>query len=150
MHTKINTHQREHIRWKQTPPCKLWKLHSEPHDVDPREDSWEVGGVMCKTHERWERWFAKALLQITPPTSYEPSFGSTSCGSDWSFHSLHGWVCFHLICCPHQNGPIFLTHVLWSKTNLGMQHTPRTIMNLELCNYQEKQAYVKNKYFWQL
>jgi hypothetical protein len=45
---------REHIKWKPTPPCKLWKLPSEPHDVDPREDLWKVGGVMCKTHERWE------------------------------------------------------------------------------------------------
>jgi hypothetical protein len=31
------------------------------------------------------------------PTSHESSFGSTSCGSDWSFHSLHGEVGFHLI-----------------------------------------------------
>jgi hypothetical protein len=88
---------REHIRWKPTPLCKLWKLQSEPHDVDPREDLWEVGGVTCKTHERWKGWFANALLQITPPTSHELSFGSTSCGSYWSFHSLHGGVGFHLI-----------------------------------------------------
>jgi hypothetical protein len=27
------------IRWKPTPPCKLWKLQSEPHDVDPKEGS---------------------------------------------------------------------------------------------------------------
>jgi hypothetical protein len=25
---------------------------------------------------------------------------------------------------------------------------PRTIMNLDLCNYQEKQANFKNKYLW--
>jgi hypothetical protein len=43
---------REHIRWKPTPPFKLWKLQFEPHDVDPRKDLWKVGGVMCKTHER--------------------------------------------------------------------------------------------------
>jgi hypothetical protein len=24
---------------KPTPPCKLWKLQSEPHDVDPKEGS---------------------------------------------------------------------------------------------------------------
>jgi hypothetical protein len=28
-------------------------------------------------------------------------------------------------------------------------YTPRTIIDLELCNYKEKQAYFKNKYFWQ-
>jgi hypothetical protein len=44
----------EHIKWKLTLPCKLWKLQSKPHAVDPKEDSREVGGVMCKTHERWE------------------------------------------------------------------------------------------------
>jgi hypothetical protein len=38
--------------------CKLWKLQSEPHDVDPRGRSREVEGC-----------FAKASLQITPPTS---------------------------------------------------------------------------------
>jgi hypothetical protein len=27
---------KEHIRWKPTPPCKLWKLQSESHDVDPK------------------------------------------------------------------------------------------------------------------
>jgi hypothetical protein len=37
----------ERIRWKPTPPCKLWKLQSEPHDIDPKEGSWEVGGVIC-------------------------------------------------------------------------------------------------------
>jgi hypothetical protein len=76
------------IRWKPTPPCKLWKFQSESHIVDPGEDSWEVGGVMCKTHERCEGWFANALLQITTPTSHESSFGSPSCGSYWSFHNL--------------------------------------------------------------
>jgi hypothetical protein len=29
---------REHIRWKPTPPCKLWKFQYGPHDIDPRED----------------------------------------------------------------------------------------------------------------
>jgi hypothetical protein len=38
-------------------------------------------------------------LQITPATSHEFSVGSTSCDLDWSFHSLHGEVGFHLICC---------------------------------------------------
>jgi hypothetical protein len=33
-------------------------------------NSWEVGGMI-----------AKALLQITPPTSFKRSLGSTSCGS---------------------------------------------------------------------
>jgi hypothetical protein len=45
---------RQHIRWKANLPCKLCKLQSESHDVDPREDLWNVGRVMCKTHERWE------------------------------------------------------------------------------------------------
>jgi hypothetical protein len=36
---------REHIRWKPTTPCKLWKLQSEPHDVDPTKDLWKMGGV---------------------------------------------------------------------------------------------------------
>jgi hypothetical protein len=39
----------ERIKWKPTPPCKLWKLQSEPHDVDPMERSWEMGGVICKS-----------------------------------------------------------------------------------------------------
>jgi hypothetical protein len=40
-----------------------------------------------------------------------------------------------------QNDPNFLIHAIWSKTSLGMQqYTPRTIMKLDLCNYQEKQA----------
>jgi hypothetical protein len=43
---------------------------------------------------------SKVLLQITPPTSSERSIGSTSCGSDSSFHSFHEKVGFHLICCP--------------------------------------------------
>jgi hypothetical protein len=29
----------ERIRWKPTPPRKLWKLQSESHDVDPKEGS---------------------------------------------------------------------------------------------------------------
>jgi hypothetical protein len=63
------------------------------------ESSWEVEGVICKIHGTWEGWFAKVLLQISPPTSFECPVGSTSCGSDWSFHSLHAEVGFHLICC---------------------------------------------------
>jgi hypothetical protein len=96
----------EYIRWKPNSPCKLWKFQSEPHNVELREDlwkvvgvmcKWKVVGVMCKTPERWEGWFANALLQITLPTSYELSFGSTSCGPDWSFHCSHEGVGFHLI-----------------------------------------------------
>jgi hypothetical protein len=33
-----------------------------------------------------------------PPPSSERTVGSISCDSDWSFHSLHGEVSFHLIC----------------------------------------------------
>jgi hypothetical protein len=33
------------------PSTQTMKLRSEPHDVDPRDDLWKVGGVMCKTHE---------------------------------------------------------------------------------------------------
>jgi hypothetical protein len=33
------------------PSMQTIKLRSEPHDVDPRDDLWKVGGVMCKTHE---------------------------------------------------------------------------------------------------
>jgi hypothetical protein len=51
----------EHIRWKSTPPCKLWKLRSELHDVDLRKDSLEVGGMLCKTHERWKGCCAKLM-----------------------------------------------------------------------------------------
>jgi hypothetical protein len=89
----------EHIQWKPTSSCKLCKLKSESHDLDPRESSWELEGVICKIHGRWEAWFAKMILQITPPTSSERPVGSTSCDSDWSFYSLHGEVGFHLICC---------------------------------------------------
>jgi hypothetical protein len=38
----------QHIRWKPTSPCKLWKLQSESNDVDPTGRPEEVGGVMCK------------------------------------------------------------------------------------------------------
>jgi hypothetical protein len=86
------------MRWKPTPPCKLWTLQSEPHDVDPKEGSWEVGGVICisafANHPSHLSW----VLYITPPTFHNSSLGSTSCGSDWSFHSLHGGIDLHLIC----------------------------------------------------
>jgi hypothetical protein len=82
----------EHIWWKPASPCKLWKLQSKPHDLDPRENSWEVGGVICKIHGRWEGWFAKVVLQITPPTSSKRAVRSTSCDSDLSFHSFQGKV----------------------------------------------------------
>jgi hypothetical protein len=59
-----------------------------------------VQGVICKFHGRWEAWFAKVILQITPPTPSERPVGSTSYDLDWSFHSLHGEIGFHLICCP--------------------------------------------------
>jgi hypothetical protein len=39
---------RQHIRWKPTSSCKLWKLQSESHDVDPIGRSEEVGEVICK------------------------------------------------------------------------------------------------------
>jgi hypothetical protein len=35
--------------WKPTSPYKLWKLQSVPHDIDPKEGSWEVEGVICKS-----------------------------------------------------------------------------------------------------
>jgi hypothetical protein len=76
---------------------KTMEIQFESHDLDPRESSWEVEGVICKIHRRWEVWFAKVILQITPPTSSERPVGSTSCDSDWNFHSLHGEVGFHLI-----------------------------------------------------
>jgi hypothetical protein len=38
----------QHIRWKPTSPCKLWKLQPESHDVDPTGCPEEVGGVICK------------------------------------------------------------------------------------------------------
>jgi hypothetical protein len=38
----------QHIMWKPTSTCKLWKLQSESHDVDPTGRSEEVGGVICK------------------------------------------------------------------------------------------------------
>jgi hypothetical protein len=33
-------------------------------------------------------------------------------------------------------------------TIMDATYTPRNIMDLDLCNYKEKQAYFKNKYFW--
>jgi hypothetical protein len=101
----------ENISSGNQPPCKLWKLQSKPHDLDPRENSWEVGGVVCEIHGRWEGWFAKVLLQITPPTSSKLSVGSISCGSDWSLHNFHGEVGFHLICClvNHKDGYTYFT-----------------------------------------
>jgi hypothetical protein len=64
----------------------------------PKEGTWEVGGVICKSvfvnHLSNLSW----VLHITPPYSHEPSFGSTSCGLDWSFHRLHRGIGFHLIC----------------------------------------------------
>jgi hypothetical protein len=90
---------RQHIRWKLTSPCKLWKLQSKSHDLDLRESSCEVEGVIWKIHGRWEAWFEKVILQITPSTSHKLSLESRSCDSDWSFHSLHGEVSFHVICC---------------------------------------------------
>jgi hypothetical protein len=39
----------ERIKWKPITPCKLCKLRSEPDDVDPKESSWEVGRVICKS-----------------------------------------------------------------------------------------------------
>jgi hypothetical protein len=98
-------HERPRIKWKPTHPCKLWKLQSKPHNVDPKEGSWEVGGVICKSafanHPSHLSWF----LHITPPTFYKSSLGSRSCGSDWSFHSLHGEIGFHLICFHHEKLP---------------------------------------------
>jgi hypothetical protein len=63
------------------------------------ESSWEVEGVICKIHGRWEAWFAKVILQITPLISSGRPVGWTSCDSDWSLHNLHGEVDFHMICC---------------------------------------------------
>jgi hypothetical protein len=39
-----------------------------------------------------------------------------------------------------QNDPNFPTHVIWSKTSRGAAHTPRTVMELELCIFIENQA----------
>jgi hypothetical protein len=63
--------------------------------------------IQGRTHERWEGWFAKVLLQITPPTSSKRFVGSTSCDSDWSLHSFHGEIGFHLICCLTSNIHLF-------------------------------------------
>jgi hypothetical protein len=80
----------ERIMWKPTLLCKLWKLQSEPYDVYPKEGSWEVGGVIWKSafanHPSHLSW----VLHITPSTFYKSFLGSTSCGSDCSFHILHG------------------------------------------------------------
>jgi hypothetical protein len=76
----------------QTMETSIWVTRSWS-----RESSWEVEGVICKIHGRWETWFAKVILQITPPTSSGRPVGSTSCDLDWSFHSLHEEVVFHLI-----------------------------------------------------
>jgi hypothetical protein len=76
----------------------IWPFHASECDlqnVDPTEISWKVEGVIYKIHGRWEAWFAKVILQTTPSTSHEISVGSTSCDSDWSFHSLHEEVGFH-------------------------------------------------------
>jgi hypothetical protein len=76
----------QHIRCKPTSPWKLWKLQSEPHDVDPTERLEEEGGVICKStfanHPPHLLWICKS------PTSHEFSLGSKSCGLDWRFHSL--------------------------------------------------------------
>jgi hypothetical protein len=48
----------------------------------------EVGEVICKGAFEI---YSSHLLWMLPR--------SISCGSDWSFHSLHGEVGFHLICC---------------------------------------------------
>jgi hypothetical protein len=89
----------EHIRWIPTPPCKLWKLQPKPHDVDPKEDLWKMGGVMCKTHERWKSGWDDLQMHFCNHPSHLPwvLLWSTSCDSDWSFHSFHGGVGFHLI-----------------------------------------------------
>jgi hypothetical protein len=58
--SKIHILKRQHIKWKPTYQCKLWKLQSEPHNVDLKEGSWEVGGVIFKSS------FAN-----NPSTSYE-------------------------------------------------------------------------------
>jgi hypothetical protein len=52
--------------------------------------------------------------QITPPTSSERPVGSTSCDSDWSFHSLHGEVSFHLICCLYKGNILWVRHIIWA------------------------------------
>jgi hypothetical protein len=41
--------------WKPTPPCKLWKLQSESHDLNPTGHLRQVGEVFCKSHGRWIR-----------------------------------------------------------------------------------------------
>jgi hypothetical protein len=79
----------QHIRWKPTSPCKLWKLQYESHDVDPTGRSEEVRGVICKINFANHASHLPWILQITPSTSHKLSLGSRSCDSDWSFHSLH-------------------------------------------------------------
>jgi hypothetical protein len=44
--------------------CKLWKLQSESHDVDPTEISWEVEGVIYPKRDL-QRRFRKSPL--APP-----------------------------------------------------------------------------------
>jgi hypothetical protein len=84
----------QHIMWKPTSPCKLWKLQYESRNVDSTWRSEEVGGVICiafANHASHHPW----ILQISSSTSHELSFGSRSCDSNWSLHSLHEEVGFH-------------------------------------------------------
>jgi hypothetical protein len=46
----------------------------------------------------------------------------------------------------HQNGPDSLTHVIWSKTNLGMQHIHLELLLILSYAITKKQVYFKNKY----
>jgi hypothetical protein len=59
---------RQHIRWKPASPCKLWKLQSESHDVDPTGRSEEVGGEICKitfaNHPSTSHEFCKSPLHL--------------------------------------------------------------------------------------
>jgi hypothetical protein len=92
------------------------------------DNSCEVEWVICKAHGRWEGWFAKVLLQITPPTSSKRSVGSTSRGSDWSFHSFHGEVGFHLICCHlyHRNTNKIGFSRIWLNVYILQPHFSRS------------------------
>jgi hypothetical protein len=55
--------------------------------------------IQGRVHGRWKGWFPKFMGGGRRPISSERPVRSTSCDSNWSFHSLHGEIDFHLICC---------------------------------------------------
>jgi hypothetical protein len=103
----------QHIKWKPTSPCKLWKLQSESHDVDPTGHSEEVGGVICKitfaNHASHLPW----ILQIIPPLDHLPFLYYKAAGLD-AFLAGPRQINFHRASDHHLPVSIFSSTVLRS------------------------------------